>query len=179
MDYPGINDLAAGIVPGSEGLLILPFGNGAERMLVNADIRGMISNLNFNVHTRSHVARAAQEGIAFSFKYGIDILETVDIRPAVIRAGHANMFLSPVFRQSLADLTGATIELYNTDGSQGAARGAGIGAGIYGSAQEAFAGLERILTVAPDRDGERALSAAYKKWRTFLEQQLIKDPGRR
>jgi xylulokinase len=172
MDYSDINELAAGVAPGSEGLMILPFGNGAERMLGNVDSSCVISNLNFNVHGRAHIARAAQEGIAFSFKYGLGIMETLDMKPSVIRAGHANMFLSPLFRQSLADLTGASIELYNTDGSQGAARGAGLGAGIYKSPSEAFAGLERILTVHPDAAGSRLLLAAYQNWRKFLESQI-------
>ncbi len=172
MDYAGINDLAAGIATGSEGLIVLPFGNGAERMLGNLDTSCIISNLNFNLHGRAHLARAAQEGIVFSIKYGLGIMENIGIRPSVIRAGHANMFLSSLFRQSLADLTGATIELYNTDGSQGAARGAGIGAGIYKSPSEAFAGLERILTVHPDAEGGRTLAAAYRSWCGVLERQI-------
>jgi len=172
MDYSPINELAAGVAPGSEGLIILPFGNGAERMLGNVECSCVISNLNFNVHGKAHLARAAQEGIAFSFKYGLGIMETLDMRPSVIRAGHANMFLSPLFRQSLADLTGASIELYNTDGSQGAARGAGIGAGIYKSPSEAFAGLDRILTVHPGAADSRQLLAAYQNWRKFLESQI-------
>ncbi len=172
MDYSGINELAAGIAPGSEGLIVLPFGNGAERMLGNLDTSCIISNLNFNVHSRAHLARAAQEGIVFSIKYGLGVMENTGIRPSVIRAGHANMFLSGLFRQSLADLTGAVIELYSTDGSQGAARGAGIGAGIYGSPSEAFDGLERIFTVQPDAAGEHSLAGAYHSWRDFLERQI-------
>lgn len=172
LDYPAINDLAAGIPPGSDGLLILPFGNGAERMLANAECSGTISNLNFNVHDRRHVARAAQEGIVFAFKYGIGIMETLGLVPSVIRAGNTNMFLSPVFRQSLADLTGAVIELYNTDGAQGAARGAGVGTGTYASLSEAFSGLDRILVVHPDADRRRALSSAYANWLGFLERQI-------
>ncbi len=170
-DYAGINDLAAGIAPGSNGLIVLPFGNGAERMLGNLDVSCMISNLNFNIHGKAHISRAAQEGIVFSLKYGIDIMETMGVRPSVIRAGHGNMFLSPVFRQSLADLTGASIELYNTDGSQGAARGAGVGAGILGL-HEAFAGLKRILTVHPDAEGKRALTPAYESWLQILNRQI-------
>ena len=172
LDYPAINDLAAGIPSGSDGLLILPFGNGAERMLANAESSGMVSNLNFNVHDRGHFARAAQEGIVFAFKYGIEIMERLDLVPSVIRAGNTNMFLSPVFRQSLADLTGATIELYNSDGSQGAARGAGIGTGAYRSLSEAFSGLDRILVVHPDADRGRILSSAYANWLGFLERQI-------
>ncbi len=171
-DYAGINELAAAVPPGSAGLIILPFGNGAERMLGNLDISCVISQLNFNVHDRAHVARAAQEGIVFAFKYGVGIMEALGIRPSVIRAGHTNMFQSRIFRQSLADLTGATIELYSTDGSQGAARGAGIGAGIYKSPLEAFKGLERILTIYPNPDGAAVLSGAYRSWRKVLEEQV-------
>jgi xylulokinase len=172
IDYAEINDLAAAVAPGSDGLVVLPFGNGAERMLGNLDTSCIISNLNFNLHGRSHLARAAQEGIVFAVKYGLGIMEDIGIRPSIIRAGHANMFLSSLFRQSLADLTGATIELYNTDGSQGAARGAGIGAGIYKSASEAFGGLERILTVHPDAAGAQTLSAAYQNWCGVLQKQI-------
>jgi xylulokinase len=171
-DYHGIDDLAAGIAPGSEGLIILPFGNGAERLLGNIESSCSIANLNFNVHGKAHLARAAQEGVVFSFKYGIGIMEAMGIRPSIIRAGHANMFLSAPFRQSLADLTGATIELYNTDGSRGAARGAGVGAGIYNSVAEAFTGLERIETVRPDARNTEALSAAYRNWHAMLNKQL-------
>ena len=133
-------------------------------MLGNLDLSCVLSNLNFNVHSKAHVARAAQEGIVFALNYGIGILEPLGIRPSVIRAGHANMFLSPLFRQLLADLTGASIELYNTDGAQGAARGAGIGAGIYRSPREALGGLERILTVVPDADGSGPVSEASQRW---------------
>jgi xylulokinase len=124
------------------------------------------------VHGRGHIARAAQEGIVFAFQYGIEIMETLGLVPSVIRAGNTNMFLSPVFRQSLADLTGAVIELYNTDGSQGAARGAGVGTGTYPSLSEAFSGLDRILVVHPDADRGRVLSSAYANWLSFLERQI-------
>ncbi len=171
-NYGKIDDLAAGVASGSEGLTILPFGNGAERMLGNVESSCTISGLNFNIHGRTHLARAAQEGIVFAFKYGIGIMEAMGVRPSVIRAGHANMFLSSLFRQSLADLTGASIELYNTDGSQGAARGAGVGVGIYKSPSDAFSGLERILTVYPDAGGTQAISDAYRKWHECLDKQL-------
>lgn len=176
-DYAGMNDLAAGVPAGSDGLIILPFGNGAERILGNLDTTCIISHLNFNRHGKAHLARAAQEGIVFAFKYGIGIMEAMGIRPSVIRAGHANMFLSRIFRQSLADLTGASIELYNTDGSQGAARGAGIGVGIYRSPAEAFRGLERILTIHPEAADAQSLSAAYGNWRKVLEKQIHSMEG--
>ncbi len=171
-DYEAINEQASEVPIGSEGLRILPFGNGAERMLGNINTGCTIANLNFNIHRRRHFARAAQEGIIFSFKYGMDIMETLGIKPTVIRAGMANMFLSPVFRHALADLTGASIELYNTDGSQGAARGAGIGAGIYRSAGEAFGNLEKLASVHPVSVNLPPLHEAYQDWLEILNRQL-------
>ncbi len=166
--YEGMNKEAAAVPIGSDGLVILPFGNGAERVLGNRNPGGWITSLDFNRHTRAHMARAAQEGIVFSFCYGMEIMRQTGIVPSVIRAGHANMFLSALFREALACTSGARIELYNTDGSQGAALGAGLGAGIYKSAAEAFAGLRRIQTQEPEAAKTDAYRAAYAKWKDTL-----------
>lgn len=168
LSYDQMNQLAENVPVGSEGLSILPFGNGAERVLKNNDIGSVFSGLNFNIHHRAHLLRAAQEGIVFSFKYGMDIMESIGIRPSVIRAGKANMFLSPIFRKTLANITGATIELYNTDGSIGAARGAGIGSGFYSGFGEAFANLKKLETVEPDNAMFEVTEAAYNNWLRVL-----------
>jgi len=170
--YEEMNQKAAQVVIGSEGLSILPFGNGAERVLQNKNIGAQISGLHFNTHTSSHLFRAAQEGIVFSFKYGMEIMEKIGIRAQVIRAGKANMFLSPIFRETLAGVSGATIELYNTDGSVGAARGAGIGSGYYASAKEAFASLQKLDTIAPDLTKKAQYDEAYQTWKVQLEKYL-------
>ena len=155
---------------GSGGISILPFGNGAERLLENRSLGCSFHNVDFNLHDRRHLIRAAQEGIVFSFKYGIEVMETMGIPVRKIHAGHANMFLSPVFRETLAGVTGATIELYDTDGATGAARGSGIGAGIYHNADEAFAGLERLAEIEPDTKQQSAYEEAYERWKSFLPQ---------
>ena len=170
--YEEMNIKAAEIAIGSEGLSILPFGNGAERVLQNKNIGAQISGLGFNTHTESHLFRAAQEGIVFSFKYGMEIMEEIGIKAQVIRAGKANMFLSPVFRDTLAGISGATIELYNTDGSIGAARGAGIGSGYYSSAKEAFASLQKLETIAPDNSKKAEYEEAYQKWKLQLNKYI-------
>ena len=139
MSYVEMDELAAAIPAGSEGVRILPFGNGAERVLGNREVGCSLHGIDFNRHTRAHLLRAAQEGIAFSLRYGIGIMEEMGVSVRKIHAGKANLFLSDIFRQTLADTTGAVIELYDTDGAAGAARGAGIGAGIYKNTQEAFA----------------------------------------
>ena len=170
--YQEMNDKAATADIGSEGLSILPFGNGSERVLQNKNIGAQISGLGFNTHTDAHLFRAAQEGIVFSFQYGMEIMEQIGIRAQVIRAGKANMFLSPVFRETLASISGATIELYDTDGSVGAARGAGIGSGYYASAKEAFAGLQKLETVTPDSSKKAQYEGAYQNWKNQLNKQL-------
>jgi len=168
LTYNDMNDIASQAAPGSDGLSILPFGNGAERILMNRDMGCRISGLNFNRHSNSHLFRAAQEGIAFSFRYGLDIMKETGIDPGLIRAGRANMFLSPVFREVLSCITGVEIHLYNTDGSIGAARGAGIGCGYYKSAKEAFPGLLAVGKTEPDKTKSVAYEEAYLNWKNLL-----------
>ena len=172
LSYDEMNQLAAGVPIGSKGVTILPFGNGAERVLNNRNIGSIFNGINFNIHNKSHLLRAAQEGIVFSFKYGMDIMQNTGIDAKVIRAGKANMFLSPVFRDTLAGVTGATIEFYNTDGSVGAARGAGIGSGYYASAKEAFANLTKLETVEPDPDKKAEYQEIYNNWKNELEKEI-------
>ncbi len=174
ISYNEMNALAAQVSIGSAGLSILPFGNGAERMLENKEIDCSIRGLNFNQHDKRHIIRAAQEGIVFSFKYGIDIMEEMGIAVKKIHAGHANMFLSPIFRETLAGVTGAVIELYDTDGSVGAAKGAGIGAGIYKNNNEAFATLEKLEVIEPNQAKRQEYADAYARWKHRLEKSMAK-----
>ena len=167
LSYGQMNDLAATVPVGSEGVSIIPFGNGAERVLENKDIGSSIHGLNFNRHNRAHILRAAQEGIAFAFMYGMELMGNIK----EIHAGHANMFLSPLFRDTLATISGATIRLFDTDGSVGAARGAGLGSGIYANENEAFASLYRLATVEPRKDMEIPLAEAYQRWKEILLKQ--------
>ncbi len=166
ISYAEMNDLAATAPIGSAGVSILPFGNGAERMLENREVGSSIHGVNFNVHNKAHLLRAAQEGIVFSFKYGIEVMEQMGMNVNKIHAGHANMFLSPIFRETLAGVTGAVIDLYDTDGSVGAAKGAGIGAGIYKDNSEAFATLEKLAVIEPARQDEYA--QAYELWKSRM-----------
>ena len=162
LTYNEMNSLAADVPVGSDGISILPFGNGAERMLGNKDSGAGIYGLNFNRHSSGHLFRAAQEGIAFSFRYGLDIMNETGITPKVIRAGEANMFLSSIFRETLSNVTKTVINLYNTDGSTGAARGAGIGCGYYKSEKEAFTGLESTGSAEPSPGAEEQYNEAYQ-----------------
>lgn len=172
LSYPEMNDLAATIAPGSDGLLILPFGNGAERMFRNKDIGASVYGLNFNIHRQGHIYRAAQESIAYSFRFGLEIMKETGINPSVIRAGESNMFLSRVFREILSSLTSTVITLYNTDGSIGAARGAGIGCGFYRSEEEAFSGLKVTGTSEPDARLAMLYEERYQEWLDILENQI-------
>jgi xylulokinase len=174
LDYNKMNTLAATIPIGSEGVTIIPFGNGAERILCHREPGCSIHGLQFTRHHKAHLIRAAQEGIAFSFKYGIDIMNNIGIETRTIRAGHANLFLSPTFRQTLTNITGATIELYNTDGATGAARGAGIGANIYRNTAEALAPLKKTLTLTPEPPAINPTKEAYERWLTTTHKLLEK-----
>jgi len=173
LSYEEMNALASKIPVGSNGLSILPFGNGAERVLNNKNVGSKLAGINFNIHQKGDLLRAAQEGIVFSFKYGMDIMKDIGIDASVIRAGKANMFLSPIFRNTLAGTSGATIELYDTDGSVGAARGAGIGSGYYANAAEAFTNLNKLDVIEPDQSKSSEYEDAYNNWKTELDQALI------
>ncbi|MGE4586761.1 MAG: FGGY-family carbohydrate kinase, partial [Mangrovibacterium sp.] len=169
IDYETMNQMAAKVPVGSDGLSFLPFGNGAERILENRNPGAMLTGLNFNIHQTPHLFRAAQEGIVFSFRYGMDIMKNMGMEIRMIRAGKANMFLSPLFREALATVSGATIELYNTDGAAGAARGAGIGSGFYKGPEAAFASLKKLETIFPDQSGEKAYLEAFDRWKERLQ----------
>ncbi|HEY7698072.1 MAG TPA: FGGY-family carbohydrate kinase, partial [Vicinamibacteria bacterium] len=170
--YEDLNRLAAGAPVGADGLLFYPFGNGAERMLENVDPGASFRGLRFNNHGEAHLARAVQEGIAFSFRYGIGILEEVGLHPRVMRAGLGNMLLSPLFREALVGVTGSTLELYRTDGAEGAARGAALGAGFYRAPGDAFRGLELEATIEPDSERAPRYREAYERWAEGLSLSL-------
>jgi xylulokinase len=169
--YAELNQLAADARIGSNGLKVLPFGNGAERMLNNKYTGAQLLGIDLNTHNQSTIFRAIQEGIAFSFRYGLDIMRENGMVPKVIRAGLANLFLSEIFAQTFVDVTGIPVELYENDGSVGAALGAGIGAGIFNSAEEAFTQHEAIKMLSPKNS--EAYEPIYQDWKAILEKELI------
>lgn len=168
LSYDQINSEAAKIEIGSDGLILYPFGNGAERVLQNKDIGAAMQGLQFNRHHRGHVARAAQEGIVFSLNYGMDVMKQMGMELKTVRAGHANMFLSDVFAASFANTTGCVLELYNTDGSIGAARAAGVGAKVYNSFAESFKGMELIKKVEPKSELRHRYAELYDRWKSGM-----------
>jgi xylulokinase len=168
ISYNDMNDIASQSLIGSRGISIIPFGNGVERILENKGRGCSIHGINFNTHNQSDIIRAAQEGIVFSFQYGMKIMKNMGMDIQVIRAGNANMFLSPVFRQTLASISGSIIELYDTDGAAGAAKGAGIGVGIYKDSKEAFASLEKLAVIDPEVAEKPQYQEAYERWENYL-----------
>lgn len=168
LSYADMNRLAAESEIGSRGVSIIPFGNGAERVLTNEEVGCSIHGINFNIHDKRDLLRAAQEGIVFSYQYGMEIMREMGLKIHLIRAGYANLFLSPLFAESLANISGAMIELFNTDGATGAARAAGIGLGFYAGPEEAFASLERRRVVEPQTDSAGAYREAYERWKSLI-----------
>ena len=167
--YAQMNEIASKVAIGSDGVSIIPFGNGAERVLRNQEVGCSIHGVNFIKHDKSHLIRAAQEGIVFSFCYGMEIMQQLGMNITKIHAGRANMFLSNIFRNTLSSVSGATIELYDTDGSIGAARGAGIGAGMYKDHDEAFQTLDKLEVITPDENNRTAYLEAYDRWKDAVK----------
>ncbi len=174
ISYSEMNEMMASVPIGSDGVTIIPFGNGAERVLENKEIGCSIHGVNFNKHGKAHIMRAAQEGIVFSFCYGMEIMQQMGMDIRKIHAGKANMFLSDIFRNTLAGVSGATIELYETDGSVGAAKGAGIGCGIYKDNNEAFATLKKLAVIEPDENRRNEYLEAYSLWKETLQNSVDK-----
>ena len=166
-NYERLNEESAAIPPGSAGLRVLPFGNGAERIFHNQIVGAQVLDIDLNVHGPAHLYRAGQEGIAFSFRYGLDIMRENGMNPGIIRAGKANMFRSPVFTEAFVNATGVPVELYNSDGSVGASLGAGIGAGIFRDAREAFAGLRPLQLIKPSKI--ELYEELYIDWKKHLQ----------
>ncbi len=170
--YDEMTAEASKIPVGTEGVKILPFGNGAERIFNNKQIGASVVGLDFNRHSAAHLFRATQEGIVFALNYGLSIMQKVGVKVETVKAGKANLFLSPLFREAFANTTGATIELLDTDGATGAARGAGIGCGFYKNEKEAFVGLEKLATIEPKAALKAAYTEGYENWLTVLNEQL-------
>lgn len=172
LSYEEMNDLASQSPIGSNGVSITPFGNGAERVLENKEVNCSIHGINFNINDKKDILRAAQEGIVFSYEYGLEVMREMGMQINTIKAGYANMFLSPIFAQTLANISGATIELYNTDGAAGAAMGAGIGIGHFKSTDEAFASVEVLKTYSPIESENADTREAYARWKEIILKQI-------
>jgi xylulokinase len=141
-------------------------------MLGNRIIGVHFHHIDLNVHGQAHIFRAAQEGIAFAFRYGLDIMRENGMNPQVIRAGKANLFLSELFADTFVNATHVPVELYQGDGSIGASLGAGIGAGVYTSAKEAFSQIKPLRLIEPHSARKRDYEQIYGEWKALLEKQL-------
>lgn len=172
LDYELMNELAAQAEPGADGVHFFPFGNGAERVLENKIVGAQLLNIDFNQHTTKHIVRAGLEGIVYALNIGFEMLSDMNVPAKTIRVGHANLFLSETFRQIFANVTGAKLEVYDTDGSAGAARGAALGSGYYNSPKEAFENLKLINTIEPDSKLTEKYKQLYQQWKERLDQSL-------
>jgi len=167
--YLQMNNKASEAPLGSDGLLVLPFGNGAERMLNNQIVGTHFHNIDLNIHSQAHLIRAVLEGIAYAFRYGLDIMRSNGMNPTIIRAGKNNLFLSELFTETFVNITGVPVELYKNDGSVGAALGAGIGARIYTTPAEAFQHMHPVQLIEPKT---KQLEPVYENWKELLNKRL-------
>ena len=169
--FEKMNRLAASVPVGAENLQIIPFGNGAERMFNNQEIGSHVCNINLNIHQNSHLCRAALEGIAFSFVYGMDILKKDHTQVNVIRTGNDNLYQSEVFAQTVATLIQKEIEIYNTTGAIGAARGAGVASGSFSEVGTVLSNNDFIKTHQPVTTNEPYVEA-YHRWKQELKKHV-------
>ncbi len=172
LSYEAMNEQAASVPVGADGVRVLPFGNGAERMLRNRNLGASVHGLDFNRHGRAHLLRAAKEGIVFALAYGLEVIRGMGLAVEKVRAGRANLFLSPLFGRIYATVNRTVVELYDTDGAAGAARGAGVGAGVYASPEAAFQGVPPVATIEPDPAWQEPYAEAYHHWSEILSRQL-------
>ncbi|WP_215223327.1 xylulokinase [Echinicola shivajiensis] len=166
--YEEMNSLASEVPVGAEGLSFIPFGNGAERIMENKSVGAHLSGLNLLKHDKRHVLRAGQEGIVSALTFGFNIMKNMGLSLNTVKAGRANMFLSSLFREAFVNMNEVNLEFYDTDGAQGAARGAGIGAGIYAHPQDAFVGLEKVASFEPHPKLVEEYRGVYQNWEESL-----------
>jgi xylulokinase len=167
--YEKLNEEAAKVEPGSKGLRFYPFGNGVERIFSNKEVNSGIENLNYNIHQPAHLIRSACEGIVFAMNYGFEVMQSIGIEGKVVRAGKDNLFLSPVFRDIFCNTTQTTLELYNTSGSEGAARGAAVGYGFYKEFDDAFKSLKCIERIEPEEKLSAQYQEIYQEWKQNIK----------
>ncbi len=177
-NYNTMNCLAMEVPPGSRGVMCFPFGNGAERTLLNCDPGAFITGLNFNTHDERHIIRASIEGVVFALNYGLEIMREMKMEPLSCRAGKGSMFLSQLFRTVFTNTSGLRLDVYDTDGAEGAARGAGIGASVFKSVEDAFAGLYPEEFQEPDEELSGLYGEAYGRWKSFVESGAFDLPAR-
>lgn len=170
--YPEMEQIAAQIPVGAAGLSILPFGNGAERVLENKDIGARVCNLQFNRHETAHLIRAGLDGIAFSFVYGLKIMRQMGMAIDHLRVGNDNLFQSKIFSDTIATLTNVEIEVVETTGAIGAAKAAGVAVGAFEHLEEALGDTQTLNTFGPEANAD-AYESAYQSWETQLKQALL------
>ena len=169
--YEDMERLISSVPISSEGLRILPYGNGAERVLKNQEIGSHIINLQFNRHSRAHLFRAALEGIAFSFNYGLEVLKAMGLEIDLIRVGNDNLFQSEVFSNTMSMLSGCEIEVVDTTGAAGAALAAGYGHGVYATLKDAVKQQRIEKRYYPSAQNGEYIRA-YELWKTDLEKLM-------
>lgn len=172
ISYEQMNIAGHQVPIGADGLTILPFGNGSERILSNSNPGASVHGLDLNRHGQGHLVRASQEGIVFALNHGFEILKSMGLSPTVIKAGFGNMFLSPLFREAFVNTIGVPLELYETDGATGAALGAGLGAGVYTSYQDAFRGLRQSRIEEPADHLREKYLHSYHRWTSILNNSI-------
>ena len=168
---------AAAAPPGADGVLWAPYLMGERTPHLDPEARAALVGLSA-AHGRAHVIRAVLEGVAFSLRDSLTIFDEMGVPATRIRLGGGGA-RSPLWRQIQADAYHQPVDVLAAEegAAYGAALLAGVGAGVWGSVDEACAVAVRVAgTVAPDPDAMETLDRQYRRFRT-LYSALHPQPG--
>ena len=166
--YGALDEEAATVPAGSEGLVFLPYLTGERSPHPDPTARGAFVGLTIG-HDRRHLTRAVLEGVAFGLRDGLDqIISTGIPAPRQVRASGGGI-ASPVWRQILADVLDAEIATVST--TEGAAFGAAmlaaVGAGWFARVDEAVDRVVHLRPVAEPGPDASAYAAALERYRAL------------
>jgi xylulokinase len=164
--YSQLTAEAAGVPPGSDGLLWAPYLMGERTPHLDPNARGALVGLTAS-HTRAHVVRAILEGVAFSLRDTFTIFDEmkVPVNTIVLGGGGAR---SGLWRQIQADVYGREVQILEAEegAAYGAAILAGVGAVLWPSVDEACTKVLRVRDrVPPQAAGAEAMDASYAAYR--------------
>ncbi len=176
MSFDELGGEAAGVPPGSDGAIWLPYLMGERTPHLDPHARAAFVGLSAS-HTRGHLVRAVMEGVAFSLRDALEIFRSLGASVGDIRLGGGGSH-SPVWRQIQADVFGKTVETIAAD--EGAAFGAailaGVGVGAWDFVEDACDAAIRVsLRLDPREEAVRRLGENYDIYRRLYS--ALKEAG--
>ena len=161
----------AGAAPvGSDGVMWAPYLMGERTPHLDPHARAALVGLSAS-HSRAHISRALLEGVAFSLRDSLTIIDEMGLSTVRVRLGGGGA-RSPLWRQIQADVYQLPVELLEVE--EGAAYGAsllaGVGAGLWDSVDQASEAVVRVAeTLTPIPEHMAALDRQYERFRRLYQ----------